>query len=232
VISGIYRISGPSEKVYIGSARKVAQRWWVHRTLLRSRKHHSIHLQRSWDKHGEAAFVFEVVEQCSPEQLAVREQFWLDHYGRSRLYNMRMKAESQRGYRHREETKAKMRGRVISEETRQKMREAQKKRIWLPRGPLAEEHKQKLRAARRGQPAAWNKGRKLSAEHRAKLSAAHVGKPRPWSRGVKHSEETRRKLSEAWKTRPPFTDATREKMRASAKIGWLKRKGATNPLPQ
>lgn len=232
--SGVYRIScAASEKVYIGSAAKIAVRWRAHLGMLRRGEHHSIHLQRSWAKHGESAFRFDVIEECAPENLTTLEQKWIDHYGRPRLYNMRLKAESQLGYRHREETKAKMRGRIISEETRAKMRETMRKRVADPEvrarmAAILAPHTERgralaLQAVKEHGP--YNVGRKLTPEHRAALSRGHAGKPRPWRRGLKHSEETRRKLSIARRKRIT-SDATRAKMSATHKIIWAARRAA------
>lgn len=35
-------------------------------------------MQRSWDKYGESAFVFAVLERCPSEQAVAREQVWID----------------------------------------------------------------------------------------------------------------------------------------------------------
>lgn len=45
---------------------------------LRHRGHHNVHLQRSWNKHGESQFVFEFIEDCNQDDLLDREQDFLD----------------------------------------------------------------------------------------------------------------------------------------------------------
>lgn len=62
------------------------KRCLAHRLHLRNGSHHSNALQRSWDKHGESAFIFVVIENCTEDQLIRREQLFIDglaHYNSS-----------------------------------------------------------------------------------------------------------------------------------------------------
>lgn len=63
---------------YIGSAVNAARRWNGHKHLLRKNKHHAPYLQNAWNKYGEEAFEFSVLEKCDRPDLRRREQFWLD----------------------------------------------------------------------------------------------------------------------------------------------------------
>lgn len=49
-------------KQYIGQAADVRQRWYTHLSSLRRGRHHSLSLQRSFNKYGEEAFDFVVIE--------------------------------------------------------------------------------------------------------------------------------------------------------------------------
>lgn len=83
---GIYEIKClVSSKSYVGSSFQIYHRWYQHRTLLRHCKHRSPRLQQAWNKHGEANFVFSILEECSREELFVREQFHID--AKKRDYN-------------------------------------------------------------------------------------------------------------------------------------------------
>jgi group I intron endonuclease len=105
--SGIYRIiNTENEKCYVGSAKCFRIRWGVHRRLLLSGKHHSPHLQGSWNKHGESKFSFEILEFCHPEVLIVREQFWIDELEPD--FNVCPKAGSTLGRKLSKETKKKI----------------------------------------------------------------------------------------------------------------------------
>ena len=116
-----------------------------------------------------------------------------------------------------EETKKKLRERIISDETREKMSKAKKGR------KLSEETKEKLRILNLGRKHSentkeklrnlslgnkYNLGKKLSEETKEKLRIA--------SSGRKHSVETRKKISESRKG-IIYSEETRKKMSESKK---------------
>jgi len=71
---GVYRITGPG-RVYIGSSDNIPRRWKSHLSQLRGMRHHNYRLQAAWNKHGEAAFEFSVIEEVgSPADLIPAEQ--------------------------------------------------------------------------------------------------------------------------------------------------------------
>lgn len=76
----IYRITCTANgKFYIGSTVNLAQRWGRHRRELRRGVHKNRNMQASWNKHGEAAFTFETIENVpNVTQLVAAEQRWLD----------------------------------------------------------------------------------------------------------------------------------------------------------
>lgn len=62
-ISGIYAIVNTiNNKQYIGSAINIKSRWVDHKKRLRKGNHHCKHLQFAWNKYGESAFSFIVLE--------------------------------------------------------------------------------------------------------------------------------------------------------------------------
>ena len=67
-ISGIYQIQSiiKPERIYVGSGINIYQRWTQHKRELRQNKHHSIKLQRHYDKYGESDLVFIIIEPCFP----------------------------------------------------------------------------------------------------------------------------------------------------------------------
>lgn len=78
-ICGIYRIKNLLDgKCYIGSSVNIHRRWAGHRSELKRNKHHSLYLQRSWNKHGSDNFVFEIIELCDKSKLIEREQHYID----------------------------------------------------------------------------------------------------------------------------------------------------------
>jgi hypothetical protein len=116
---GIYQIRNLANgKRYIGKSTDLAQRVIRHRYLLNSGNHHNIHLQRSYDKHGGANFIFEVVEYCLEDELPQKEQNWID----STPIDHRINIELYVLDKHNE--KNPFFGKKHSEETRQKMSNA------------------------------------------------------------------------------------------------------------
>lgn len=94
-VCGVYSITHiASGRRYIGSSNDIYCRWNHHRGRLRKGIHHSRHLQRAWDKHGNDAFRLEVLEEClnEPTILVAREQVWIDRH-RRKLFNGRKAAE-------------------------------------------------------------------------------------------------------------------------------------------
>lgn len=95
---GIYKIKNRiTHKVYIGESLDIKQRWASHKSELRRGKHHSERLQKDWNKYGEKAFRFSVVERlwftkyANPNKLKIallmREGYWMDRYNSIYDYN-------------------------------------------------------------------------------------------------------------------------------------------------
>jgi hypothetical protein len=70
----IYKIENTHGHAYVGSTVTPARRWASHQKMLRSGKHTSFVLQRSWDKHGEAEHKFEGLFVCPESQ-----RFFYEH---------------------------------------------------------------------------------------------------------------------------------------------------------
>jgi group I intron endonuclease len=75
--SGIYTITNIiNNKIYIGYTINFLQRWSVHKHELKRNIHHNIHLQNAWNKYGEEAFEFEILEECEEQFLVSEEHYW------------------------------------------------------------------------------------------------------------------------------------------------------------
>lgn len=238
-LSGIYQIMNMVTGVfYIGSSKDMMRRRQVHFCELRNNRHCNPKLQHSFNKYGEGAFVFGVVEFCPVENLFAREDWHLRTTGATVDgvgYNLSIWADSP------------SRGRTPSLDSRLKMSRAQKGRKKAPfteehienmrnaqrartRPTLTEEERRRMGDSSRGKP--WTDERRAkmvgrmptfaqphTPEAKEKMRRAKLGKPSP-RKGAVMSAESRAKMSAAklGKQRPPTSAETRAKI-AAAKRG-------------
>lgn len=150
--SGIYIIeNGISEKVYVGSSKNLYARWSDHKSRLNSNKHPNKHLQRSWNKYGQDAFTYKVIEFIDyGSDLIDRESYWIERLkacDKEIGYNI-LKKGNLKGFKHSEETKKKLsrlgKGKKRSKETRERISEAQRGLKKKRTKPMTEEHKRKI----------------------------------------------------------------------------------------
>ena len=71
---GIYKISSPSNKVYIGQSTNIENRWKYFYKTLRCKSQPKLY--NSFLKYGFKQHKFEVIEECTVEQLNEREIYW------------------------------------------------------------------------------------------------------------------------------------------------------------
>jgi len=193
--SGIYMIrSQVNGKRYIGSAVNLRNRKAVHFCSLRKNDHGNIHMQRHYNKHGEADLQISIMELCTKEKLIKREQYYIDTL--NPRFNILKVAGSRLGCIISEAHKRKLlelrTGSKHSEETKRKMSKVHKGR------KLSEKTKKKIGKA--------NKGRKQTAKHIEANRKSHIG--------MKHSEETKRKMSESAKGRIVSEESKRKMSKA------------------
>lgn len=213
VSSGIYRIRNlVNNNRYIGSSTKIKSRLAEHRRMLRGNKHDNHHLQFAWNKYGEEAFAFEILEMCCKEDLLIREQFYLpeDKTYRSLkvagFYNQCPVAGNTLGIErepHPDSTKKKISkrargnkyslGTVRSPEQKTKMSERLKGNLNWRGKKHSEETKKKMSQKAKGNKN--NLGKTPSLNNR-KRTAERMRGNTIWV-GRKHSEETKRKMREA-----------------------------------
>lgn len=181
---GVYQIINTvNGKRYIGSAVCFYSRWLNHQSDLRRRKHGSKLLQAAWDKHGSAAFTFEILLVCAPEDLVFFEQLGIDSYrATNRQYGYNVASAGNRlGCKH-------------SEQTKQKISLAKKGRS------LSLEHREKIADAKRG--------KQTSSETRHKLRIAKLGKKLgPQSAEMRLQKSLKQKGNKPWNTGKTMTDA-------------------------
>lgn len=106
---GIYKVTSPSGKVYIGQSTHIESRLADYKRLTGCKK--QARLYNSLKAHGAKTHVFEIVEECPVGQLNERERHWqdaLDATGDGGL-NCRLTATSDRSGLHSEASKSLMR---------------------------------------------------------------------------------------------------------------------------
>lgn len=188
--TGVYVIRNKlNDKRYVGSTSRmgIQQRWWVHKNDLKKGRHHSIRLQRSWNKHGPDVFEWLVIEKCEPAECVSREQVWIDTFDSSnpkRGYNISPTAGSRLGA-------------VTSEETKQKQRLA---KLGKKLGPRSEIHKQRLREAFKNRVVTENQKNRLREIGRIAAEA---------NRGRKVTDDVREKMRVAAREREARRRAAR-----------------------
>lgn len=106
-IVGIYKIENLiNKKIYIGSSIDITKRWRKHKFELNKNIHPNTYLQRAWNKYGSSNFSFKIIEYCGQNNIASREQSYLNSLNPE--YNLCKIAYSSLGRKATEETKALM----------------------------------------------------------------------------------------------------------------------------
>lgn len=73
----IYKITSPSNKVYVGQSRNVDKRFKQYKSM---RCNTQKVLLNSLKKYGVDNHVFEIIEECAFEDLNIRERYWQEYY--------------------------------------------------------------------------------------------------------------------------------------------------------
>ena len=210
---GIYKITNPNGKIYIGQTIDYKRRL-RHYKLLRCKEQPRVY--NSLVKYGIENHKFKLIKECAKEELTQLERHFQELYdsvGKNGL-NCILVATNEFSGGHSEESKKKisegLKGRTFSQEHRAKIAEANRNRV------ISDETRYKLGNG--------NRGRKLSEEWKKKSSESRIG--------LKRSEETKQKMSESAKNRITddwkknisqklknrvFTEETKNKMSIAAK---------------
>lgn len=74
---GIYKITSPSNKIYVGQSINIEKRFKQYKRLdcKKQPKLYNSLLKYGWEKH-----IFEIIEECNENQLNEREIFWKQYY--------------------------------------------------------------------------------------------------------------------------------------------------------
>jgi group I intron endonuclease len=146
-MQAIYQIKNKvNGKIYIGSTNNLNKRWNNHRSKLRNGEHENSYLQQAWNKYGEDAFEFSVLEEVNDDSRIEREIYYLNEtkcYERSIGYNFDRNPTDKSG------SKNPFYGKKHSQETIEKAREIANNR--------SEELKKKMGLKNKGEKSAHAK---------------------------------------------------------------------------
>lgn len=218
-IVGIYKITSPTNKIYIGQSKN------CHRRLKAYKNGYfkgQVKLDNSIKKHGWDSHSFEIIHCCKILELDYWEKYYIELYNTFETYHgLNLQKGGHNGC-HSEETRRKISasnmGKKMSEESKIKISLSKKgKNKGVKKPPISDETKLKMslsskKRVRGKNPAAseiiikWNKsekgkaatisfhtGRKRTPETCKKISDSQKGRAAP-NKGVPHSEETINKL--------------------------------------
>jgi group I intron endonuclease len=165
-ICGIYKVTSPTNCIYIGQSINILRRWNEYSRLKGCAK--NSRLLNSLSKYGFENHKFEILHQCKIEELNNYEIYYIE------LFNS---FDTDHGL----NLHSGGRNHIISKETRKKQSESHLGQPAWNKGIKRTEEQKKAHSEKM-------KGKKASDETKKKMSEARKGK--------KHSEETRKKLSE------------------------------------
>lgn len=74
---GIYKVTNPKGKIYIGQSLDIFKRFKTYKGL---HCPNQIKLRNSLAKYGVASHTFDVLEECAAEELNRKERYWQDYY--------------------------------------------------------------------------------------------------------------------------------------------------------
>jgi group I intron endonuclease len=166
--SGIYKITSPTGKIYVGQSINIKKRFNVYKSLACSGQNR---LYNSFLKHGVDNHVFEILEYCGAAVINERERHYQEKFNvidRKLGLNCCLTRTDKKKY-------------VFSEESIQKMS------AWQKGVPKSKEHKRKLSEAKIG--------KKQTLEHRLKGAQARVGSKRTKEQRIRISESLKGKNS-------------------------------------
>jgi group I intron endonuclease len=144
---GIYKITSPNGKVYIGQSKDLHRREGDYKRYSK-KSCRQVKLLASIHKYGWDNHLFEIIEECSIETLSTRERFWQEYYnsvidGLNCILtktdfkvasfgaeSRKKMSDARKGKKHTENTKKKMslikQGKIFSDESKAKISKALK----------------------------------------------------------------------------------------------------------
>lgn len=189
-VAGIYKITSPSGKVYIGQSWEINERFGGYR---RRECKGQRALMFSFQKHGVDAHTFDVIHPvdeaiCTQPEMDRLEQHYMDEHRSRGILLLNCREAGSNG--------------KLSEETRRRVSESLKGRTPWNKGvrgiiKLSEDTRRKISEANRGK-ASPLRGIKRDPSIGAKISAANTGRKRPAEEAARMRDALNRRTPEQW----------------------------------
>lgn len=244
---GIYKITSPSGKTYVGQSWDIKKRWYKYRCNACQQQRH---LFNSFQKHGVRNHLFELLHELpydvTQEIIDDYEKLYIDLFKSAGFIMLNLMSGNSRG-KHSDETKLKMKGtkgRKANSGSFKKGKPLPRTKEWIKKvadnwvgRKHSEESKKRMSESKKGEKgpmfgkrhppetiaiiAAKNRGKVVSEETRKKISENR--NPSKYWLGKQRSEETKEKIR-LTKTGVKQNSATVAKRSASIKQYWKNRK--------
>jgi group I intron endonuclease len=204
-IIGIYKITSPSGKIYIGQGVDVLHRFYIYKKLLCKQQ---TKLYHSFCKYGVENHKFEIIHECNENELNDLEIKYINQFNTFNTdIGLNLLSGGSNG-RHNDETKLKISESRIGDKNPnygKKMSQEQKDKISIANKgrKLSKETIDRIIKSKTGVISSF-RGKKQSEEAKIKMSQAKKGKCFGSDNnfyGKKHSDETKKKISESNKGR-------------------------------
>ncbi len=172
---GIYKITSPSKKIYIGQSRNIEKRFIQYKNnLAKGQKA----LNSSFLKYGYENHIFEIICLCEKEDLNKKERYYQDFYNAMGKNGLNLCL-----------TETNLKPRVVSNYFRENLSERNKLRVWSEESRTKLASKQKINMIGNS----YKKGFKHSDEFKENRIRIMIGNSN--TLGLKQSEESRMKMS-------------------------------------
>lgn len=177
-------------------------------------------MQKAWNKYGEDAFEFKIIEFCEVNKLNEREQYWIDYYkcNHSKYRQGYNATDGGEGAYSNQNVKGRIQ---VNNGEIQKMIYPNELPIYEEQGfvrgllPKTIEKINENRNIKYGEEH-WNYGKKLSDEHRRNISKSNKGKP-SWNKGKHWDDEHKEKLKRSLAGRKKSEETRRKIIKSKQK---------------